>query len=145
MKALATFVLGVIVGVTIAAHVITNEVQARNAQVKDSLDASEAQTLQTNDLALKTVAAWRGRAESCEAKFDTMTVIYQQQAIATIPLMKGVAAVQVVPGGGALKPSLVIPAQVDVYSYRTDLQYQWIDAKSGEPKSILQPAKTAVQ
>ena len=145
----AVFALGGIIGAGLSAgivlHVVTNEVQSRNAQVTESLDASERQTKQTSDLALKTVAAWQQRAETCEAKFAVATVVYQNQAIATVPLLHGMIALKVAPGAGSAQPSLVIPAQVEVYSQRPDIQYQWLDGRTGEQKSIIQPAKTALQ
>lgn len=144
-ESIAIAVIGAIVGAAAMMKIVSNEVQARNAQVTDSIDGAEQQTRQTNDLALKTVAAWQQRAETCEAKFSVATVVYQNQAIATVPLLHGMIALKVAPGGGSAQPSLVIPAQVEVYSQRPDIQYQWLDGRTGEPKSIIQPAKANLQ
>lgn len=146
---LLSFLYGTFLGAAIATiivlHIVTNQVQARTAQVNAILDSRTQQTQDAGDLALRTVAAWQQRAETCEAKFTVATVVYQDQPIASVPFLHGTVALQVAPGAGNAKPSLVIPAQVEVFSQRPDIQYQWLDGRTGEPKSIITPAKTAIQ
>lgn len=153
MKAIAEsaliFIFGALFGGAITAHVLTNQVQARNAALRqtvtDAVDQTVAQSRTNAELAQKVIDTWRGRTQSCEAKFSIATVIYQDQPIASVPFLRGIVAVQVAPGAGSAKPSLIIPAQVDVYSQRADIQYQWLDGTTGESKSAIQPAKASVQ
>lgn len=146
---LLSFLYGTFLGAAIATiivlHIVTNQVQERNAMIIAGIDSNGRQWQETRDMALRTVAAWQQRAETCEAKFTVATVVYQDQPIASVPFLHGTVALQVAPGAGNAKPSLVIPAQVEVFSQRPDIQYQWLDGRTGEPKSIITPAKTAVQ
>ena len=126
-------VIGMMIGAAITAHLAANEVQARNAQVSASLDEAKKQADTTQDLAQRVIDAYRGRAEKCEAKFTVGTIVYQQQPLVSVPMLSGLAALDVNAPGGP-KPSLYIPAQVVIYTNRPDVRYAWIDGRTGAAK-----------
>jgi len=126
-------IMGALIGAAITAHIAANEVQARSAAVNSSITGAQEETRRTVDMAQKVINAWQSRAESCEAKFTVGTIVYQQQAIVSVPMLSGLAALDVNAPGGP-KPSLYIPAQVDIYTNRPDVRYAWIDGRTGAAK-----------
>jgi hypothetical protein len=139
------FLLGMVAGGMLAAiltlHILTNQVQARNAQVQQSLEGANAETLSTVHTAQKVIATWQTRAEACEAKFTVGTIVYQKQPAASFPLLHGMAAIDL-NGPDTPKPSLYIPAQVDIYTDRADVRYEWLDGRTGIAKGAVQVARS---
>jgi hypothetical protein len=127
-------ITGGILATIIVLHIVTNQVQAGNAAVSASIESANAETQKTVNTAQKVIAAWQSRAESCEAKFAVGTIVYQKQPLASFPILHGLAAFNIVDVGES-KPSLYIPAQVDIYTDRTDVRYQWFDGHTGEAKA----------
>lgn len=128
------FLMGMVSGGMLATivvvHILANQVQARNAQVQQSIEGANAETLQTVHTAQKVIATWQARAEACEAKFAVGTIVYQKQPMASFPILHGIAAFDL-NDAGSPKPSLYIPAQVDIYTDRPDVRYEWIDGRTG--------------
>jgi hypothetical protein len=139
------FLMGMLPGALLATiivlHIVTNQVQAGNAAVSASIESANAETQKTVNTAQKVIAAWQSRAETCEAKFAVGTIVYQKQPLASFPILHGLAAFNIVDVGES-KPSLYIPAQVDIYTDRTDVRYQWFDGHSGAPQGITHIAQS---
>jgi hypothetical protein len=126
-------IMGALIGSGITAHIAAIEVQARGAVVSASITGAQEETRRTVDMAQKVIAAWQSRAESCEAKFAVGTIVYQRQPLASFSIVHGLAAFDV-NDPGSPKPSLYIPAQVDIYTNREDVRYAWIDGRTGAAK-----------
>jgi hypothetical protein len=128
------FLMGMVSGVLLATilvlHIVTGQVEARNAALSSSIAGANEETRRTVDTAQKVIDTWRGRAETCEAKFTVGTIVYQQQPLASFPILHGMAAFDL-NDAAQPKPSLYIPAQVDIYTDRPDVRYAWIDGRSG--------------
>jgi hypothetical protein len=132
-------VFGGMIAVTITLHIVTKQVEARTAAISaDVGHAAQARTdaeRQIYDTAQQVIDAWKRRAEACEGKFNVGTVVYEMQEMASIPLIHGTARI-----GFSLaddtKPSLYIPAQVDIYTERPDVRYQWVNGRTGESQAI---------
>jgi hypothetical protein len=139
------FLMGVVAGGLLATilvlHIVTNQVEARNAAISASLDGTAKANADNLALAQKVIDTWRGRAETCEAKFTVGTIVYQQQPLASFPMLHGVAAFDIVDIGDS-KPSLYIPAQVDIYTGRPDVRYQWFDGRTGAPQGAVHVAQS---
>jgi hypothetical protein len=134
-------IMGALIGAAITAHIAANEVQARGAVVNASIAGANEETRRTVDMAQKVIAAWQSRAESCEAKFAVGTIVYQKQPMISWPIVEGMAAFDLNDPGNP-KPSLYIPAQVDIYSNRADVRYAWIDAHTGAQKGAVHVAQS---
>jgi hypothetical protein len=136
---IAGIVGGGILATIIVLHIVTGQVEARNAQLGDQF-ATSAQSIQhqaaeRERILQATVDAYKSRTDACEAKFTIGTVVYQRQPLASIPLLHGIAAFDVNDIGNP-KPSLYIPAQVDIYTDRLDVRYEWIDGRTGASKGV---------
>lgn len=129
------FLMGTISGGMLATilvlHIVTNQVQAHAAEIGDSFRALNEKAATREGILQQTANAWQGRAEKCETKFTVGTIVYQPQAAASLPLLHGMASLELAPGSGT-KASLYIPAQVDIYTYRSDVRYEWIDGRTGQ-------------
>jgi len=142
------FLMGMVSGGMLAAilvlHIAANQMQARNADLGASIDGAQAETRKVVDTAQKVIATWQARAETCEAKFTVGTIVYQRQPMASFPILHGMAAFDLADAGSP-KPSLYIPAQVDIYTDRPDVRYEWIDGRSGTSKGVhvAQPSSEA--
>jgi hypothetical protein len=139
------FLMGMVSGGMLATilvlHITTNQVEARNAAMQQSLDGASQSTQQALGTAQKVIDAWRGRAEACEAKFTVGTIVYQKQPMASFAILHGMAAFDV-NDPGSPKPSLYIPAQVDIYTDRADVRYAWIDGHSGAQQGGVHVAQS---
>lgn len=128
-------VFGGLIACTITLHIVTNQVQSRTAAMgAANTDLAKAQ-IEALNTAEKVIAAWQTRAETCEGKFKVGTVVYEKQEVASIPMFGGLATLRLGAGSG-MRPSLYIPAQVDIYTERADVRYQWVDGRSGEAKAV---------
>lgn len=131
------FLLGIISGALLATlivlHVMTNKVEAQQQSTYASMDSAEKRNTGTQEMALRVIAAWQSRAQACEAKFTVGTIVYQRQPLASFSIVHGLAAFDV-NDPGSPKPSLYIPAQVDIYTNREDVRYAWIDGRTGAAK-----------
>jgi hypothetical protein len=136
------FLMGVVAGGILATilvlHIVTNQVEARNAAISSSIAGANEETRRTVDTAQKVIDTWQARATACEAKFTVGTIVYQQQPLASFPVMAIFDVVDV----GESKPSLYIPAQVDIYTGRTDVRYQWFDGRTGAPQGAVHVAQS---
>jgi hypothetical protein len=130
---LLCLIFGALIGAGITAHLAANEVQAHSATVNSTITGAQEETRRTVDMAQKVIAAWQSRAETCEAKFAVGTIVYQRQPLASFSIVHGLAAFDV-NDPGSPKPSLYIPAQVDIYTDREDVRYAWIDGRTGAAK-----------
>jgi hypothetical protein len=141
------FLLGVVAGGMLATilvlHIVTNQVEARNAALSSSIAGANEETRRTVDTAQKVIDAWQTRATACEAKFAVGTIVYQKQPMASFALLHGIAAFDV-NDPGSPKPSLYIPAQVDIYTDRPDVRYEWIDGRTGAAKGAVQVARSDI-
>jgi len=139
------FLLGMVAGGMLATilvmHILTAQVEARNAAIRSSLDGANAETRTVVDTAQKVIAAWQTRATACEAKFAVGTIVYQKQPMASFALLHGIAAFDV-NDPGSPKPSLYIPAQVDIYTDRPDVRYEWIDGRTGAQQGGIHVAQS---
>jgi hypothetical protein len=133
------FLMGMLPGALLATlivlHVTANQIEAHSAATYASFSAAERTNQEQSDMAQKVIDAWRGRAETCEAKFAVGTIVYQQQPLASFALLHGVAAFDL-NDPRSPKPSLYIPAQVDIYTNRPDVNYQWMDKRTGDAKGM---------
>jgi hypothetical protein len=132
-------VFGGMIAVTITLHIVTKQVEARTAAI--SADVGHAAAARTDaerqiyDTAQQVIDAWKRRAEACEGKFNVGTVVYEKQELASIPLLGGLASLKLGASSG-MQPSLYIPAQVDIYTERPDVRYQWVNGRTGESQAI---------
>jgi hypothetical protein len=139
------FLMGIVAGGLLATilvlHIVTGQVEARNAAIRSSLDGANAETRTVVDTAQKVIAAWQTRAETCEAKFTVGTIVYQNQPAASIPILHGMMSFDLNTPGDP-KASLYIPAQVDIYTDRPDVRYAWIDGRSGVQQGAIRVAQS---
>jgi hypothetical protein len=133
--------LGFLAGSAITSHVFTKQVDAHNAELQSSMDGASAQNAKTLTIAQSVINAWQSRAQTCEAKFAVGTIVYQKQPLTSFPLLNGIAAFDI-SDGNTPKPSLYIPAQVDIYTDRQDVRYEWIDGHTGAPKAPVMLARS---
>jgi len=140
------FLMGVVAGGILATivvlHILTNQVQARNAAISSSLDDAAATSRQALGTAQKVIDTWQARATACEAKFTVGTIVYQDQPAASIPILHGMMSLDLNGSVGVSKPSLFIPAQVDIYTGRADVRYQWFDGRTGAPQGAVHVAQS---
>jgi hypothetical protein len=131
-------IAGALIGMIVTLHIVTNQVQARNARLNETIDGLIARNAERIVQVEKLELLWKSRADTCEAKFQVGTIVYEKQDLATIPLMHGSMAfvIRDTDKGGA-RPSLYIPAQVDIYTDRPDVRYEWIDGRTGQSKGIF--------
>jgi hypothetical protein len=134
-------VSGGLLATILVLHIVTNQVQAGNAAVSASIESANAETQKTVNTAQKVIAAWQTRAETCEAKFTVGTIVYQKQPLASFPILHGMAAFDL-NDSAQPKPSLYIPAQVDIYTDRPDVRYTWIDGRSGLQQGAIRVAQS---
>jgi hypothetical protein len=132
-------VFGALIACTITLHLVTKQVEANTAQaiaaIHDVESKGEHAVTTTQAEWEKVVDIWKRRAESCESKFTLGTVVYEKQELASIPLLGGMASLRLGAGSGT-QPALYIPAQVDIYTDRPDVRYQWFDGRTGEAKGV---------
>ena len=69
------------------------------------------------------------------------TIVYQKQPLASFPILHGMAAFDL-NDAAQPKPSLYIPAQVDIYTDRPDVRYAWIDGRSGVQQGAIRVAQS---
>src|SRR6266478_4286774 len=133
------FILGAIFGgmiaMTITLHIVTSQVQARNAKINERLQSESEHVEQTEAAAIKTIAALKSRAELCEVKERYVTVLYEYRPSTSLPVLHGAFAITLGSAGNHpdsdMKPVWVIPAQVPVYTNFPGASYEWIDGKTG--------------
>lgn len=118
-------------GVGVMAHIATGKLDAlvqRQVQIGD-------QQRQAFETAQATATAWQHRAQSCEARFSTGTVIMEPHPMAELPLLHGAVTLELKAGDGVfhgeLKPAWFIPAKVNVYSNVPGAQQVWQDMRTG--------------
>ncbi len=132
-------VFGGLIAMTLTLHVVTSQVQARNAQITDRLQKSSQDRAQSEkelyENAQKVIDAWQQRAEKCEVKERYATVIYEYRPGAALPLLHGAFAITLGSVGNHpdsdLKPVWVIPVQTPVYTNLPGASYEWVDGKTG--------------
>ena len=83
------------------------------------------------------------RAETCEAKFSVMTIMFEPRPAVSIPLLNGLASVTL-GNGEELVPVFYAPAQVTPNSPVPGAQYRWISLKNKEVIGTY-PARTMAQ
>jgi hypothetical protein len=127
-------VFGGLIACTITLHLVTKQVEANTAREAGSVSIVEKNAADREAILSQTIDAWQKRAQSCEGKFAVGTVVYERQELASIPLMHGAARIGI--GLGDAKASLYIPAQVDIYSDRPDVRYQWFDGRTGASQGV---------
>ena len=139
------FLMGMISGGLLATllvlHIVTNQIAARNAALSASLDGAAQSSQEALGTAQQVIDTWHARAEACEAKFAVGTIVYQKQPMASFAILHGMAAFDV-NDPGSPKPSLYIPAQVDIYTDRADVRYEWIDGRTGIAKAPISIARS---
>jgi hypothetical protein len=128
-------VFGGLIACTITLHLVTKQVEANTAREAGSVAIVEKNAAERDAILSQTIDVWRKRAESCEAKVNVGTVVYEKQETASIPLLGGLASLRI-GQGSVLQPALYIPAQVDIYTDRPDVRYQWFDGRTGEAKGV---------
>jgi len=131
------FALGGLLSAAAVVSIVSNQVQAGTAAVDGSIHTLQANAIQREGILQQTVDAWQARAQKCEAQFSNATVIYEKQDLASIPVLNGAAVISV--GGAVAQPSLYIPAQVEVFTNRQDVRYEWRNAKTGESQGLQLP------
>ena len=128
-------VFGGLIACTITLHLVTKQVEANTAREAGSVSIVEKNAAEREAILSQTIDAWQKRAQSCEGKFNVGTVVYEKQELASIPLLGGMASLRLGAGSGT-QPALYIPAQVDIYTDRPDVRYQWFDGRTGEAKGV---------
>jgi hypothetical protein len=118
-------------------HFAGEQMKAHDAQIWQSRRHTDQQFDGNMKIEQQIADTWKQRAESCEAKFRVGTIVYEKQDIASVPLFHGAASINI--GGVVVRPYLYIPEQVDIYTDRPDVRYEWRDGKSGESKGIQLP------
>jgi hypothetical protein len=139
------FLMGMITGGMLATilvvHVFTNQMLARNRQANETMDSAAKANADNLALAQRVIDTWQTRATACEAKFTVGTIVYQRQPMASFPILHGMAAFDL-NDAAQPKPSLYIPAQVDIFTDRLDVRYAWIDGRSGAQQGGVHVAQS---
>lgn len=121
-------IFGALAGAAIVAHVLAVRIEQHGREFAGTLDAQQ----QALDVWQKAATTWQQRAQSCEAKFTTGTIVLEPHPLAEIPVFGGAASVSVNLSADAPRPALFIPAQVRVYTNVPGARYQWQDMRTGE-------------
>jgi hypothetical protein len=128
-------VFGGMIAMTVTLHIATNQVQARNATINEGLQRATEHIQEAQRAAIKTIDAWKSRAELCEVKERYVTVLYEYRPSTSLPVLHGAFAITLGSAGNHpdsdMKPVWVIPAQVPVYTNFPGASYEWVDAKTG--------------
>ena len=135
--------IGFIAGGAHASFDMRQRLAAQAQMNRDDVALLNENNKELSDLAGVAVA-WMGRAQSCEAKFHTITVLDEYKPAVSLPVLHGAFTVELGSAGnpaGGLAPAWAIPAQVEPYSALPGAMYRWIDAKTGEAKGTF-PAES---
>jgi hypothetical protein len=123
-----------------------NETQSHYMQQVSDLKSERDALLEKNNTAAQQIDSlnklslvWNTRADTCEAKFQTGTIISEPRPIASLPIGRGLFSLSLSAGAaleGAAQPApvLYVPAQVQVTSRIPGVTYLWIDPQGGTIK-----------
>jgi len=122
----------------ITLHLVTSHVESQTASLGEAQQHVTEQYQQNLSMAEQVIATWQKRAQLCEAKFSTVTVVYEKQDIASVPVLHGMLAIGLSASQDGARPAMAIPAKVEIYTSRPDVRYEWRDARTGESQGGLQ-------
>jgi hypothetical protein len=123
-----------------------NETQSRYLQQVNDLKNERAALLEKNSTAAQQIdalnklsVAWQNRTDTCEAKFQTGTIISEPRPLGSLPIGRGLfslslSAGDALAGAAPASPVIYVPAQVQVTSRIPGVTYLWIDPQGGAVK-----------
>src|SRR5580704_16257091 len=140
-KTLSTFLAGIILGAVI--------VYAGFSYSNTSRDDARVQAESTlRNTLISGAKSWQGRAETCEQKFNTTTLLVEPRQAPpgpSLPLLNGAVSLTLnnfqAPHG--LSATWAIPAQVTPASTLPGAQYVWIEHATGKIIGTYLVAPTA--
>jgi hypothetical protein len=144
---LKLFVIGLVAGVALTCSAGTFFFAGRMRALGDQAAGAIGTQNQALLIEQQATGAWRGRAETCEARFAVGTIVYDPGAEApllTAPLADGAVDIQIRAGNlfsdHVAVPAWFIPAQVDVYTNVRGASFAWQDMRTGRVLGAAFPA-----